>query len=210
MLDKLGLDERDADGWRMRRDGGGRLKLRLDKSFPSLQSEALVEGTIQYVRDVGLSIRLNAVAPAEWGGFTRGNKLQIGGPAGWQAGRLPILPDRHWGPLMQTWASTGGREGRAPTDPMLIRLYDLAFASVKLPYLQRGAAYAEMYNILAEEQFIIGVNWGAPLQNALTIVKNNFKNTNAPGYVSRYLNGGFSIIRPEQFFFEGGLNDEGF
>ena len=89
------------------------------------------------------------------------------------------------------------------------RMYDLAAIAGKLPYEQRGDLYVEMYNILSEEQFITGIQYGAPLQNSFSIVKNNFKNTNAPGWISRYQNGAYAAVRPEQFYFEGGLNDEG-
>jgi hypothetical protein len=58
---------------------------------------------------------------------------------------------------------------------------------------------------------------GAPYQNSYTIVKNNFKNIpmggpgrDVPLWVASSGNGGFAPARPEQFFFEGGLNDAGF
>ena len=213
LLDELGLTERDADGWRMRADGGGRLDLRIDNvSFATggIQSDDLVEGVAQYIRDVGLNLSVNLVAGPEWGAYTRDNRVMMGGPYGFQGGRYPPLPDRHWGAKMQTWAITGGREGKAPTDPKMIRMYDLAALAGPLPYEDRGDYYVEMYNILSEEQFITGIQYGAPLQNSFSIVKNNFKNTDAPGWISRYQNGAYAAVRPEQFFFEGGLNDEGY
>jgi len=213
LLDSLGLSARDDDGWRMRGDGQGRLDLRMDNvSFATggIQSDQLVEAVGQYIRDVGLKLKANLVAGAEWGAYTRDNRVMMGGPYGFQGGRYPPLPDRHWGAKMQTWAITGGREGRAPQDPKMKRMYDLAAIAGNLPYAQRGDLYVEMYNILSEEQFITGIQYGAPLQNSFSIVKNNFKNTNAPGWISRYQNGAYAAVRPEQFYFEGGLNDEGF
>ena len=210
MLDTLGLAERDADGWRMRADGGGRLNLRLDKAFPALQSESLIEGILDYMRDVGLNIKFNPVTLAEWGAYSRANKIQMGGPGGTMTGRLPNLPDRSWGPLMSQWVSSGGKEGREPTDPSIIRLYELGLAAAKLPYINRGDMYTEMYEIIAQEQYLIGINYGAPFQNSFTVVKNNFKNTNPSGWVSRIMNGGSTHARPDQFFFEGGKNDAGF
>jgi peptide/nickel transport system substrate-binding protein len=213
LLDGLGLTERDADGWRMRADGGGRLNLRIDNvSFATggIQSDDLVEGVATYIRDVGLNLSVNLVAGPEWGAYTRDNRVMMGGPYGFQGGRYPPLPDRHWGAKMQTWAITGGREGKAPTDPKMKRMYDLAALAGPLPYEDRGDYYVEMYNILSEEQFITGIQYGAPLQNSFSIVKNNFKNTDAPGWISRYQNGAYAAVRPEQFFFEGGLNDEGY
>jgi len=214
LLDGLGLAERDGDGWRIRGDGSGnRLDLRMDNvSFATggIQSDDLVEGVGQYIRDVGLNLTSNLVAGAEWGAYTRDNKVMMGGPYGFQGGRYPPLPDRHWGAKMQTWAISGGRECCAPTDPKMKRMYDLAALAGPLPYEDRGDYYVEMYNILSEEQYITGVQYGAPLQNSFTIVKNNFKNTDAPGWISRYQNGAYAAVRPEQFFFEGGKNDEGY
>lgn len=175
-----------------------------------IQSDELVEGVGQYIRDVDLNLKSNLVAGSEWGAFTRDNRVMMGGPYGFQGGRYPPLPDRHWGAKMQTWAITGGREGQAPRDPKLKRMYDLAAIAGKKKYEDRGPEYVEMYNIMSEEQFISGVQYGAPLQNSFSIVKKNFKNTNAPGWISRYQNGAYAVARPEQFYFEGGLNDAGY
>ena len=213
LLDGLGLSARDADGWRQRGDGAGRLDLRMDNvSYVTggIQSDELVEGVGQYIRDVDLNLKSNLVAGSEWGAFTRDNRVMMGGPYGFQGGRYPPLPDRHWGAKMQTWAITGGREGQAPRDAKLKRMYDLAAIAGKKKYEDRGPEYVEMYNIMSEEQFISGVQYGAPLQNSFSIVKKNFKNTNAPGWISRYQNGAYAVARPEQFYFEGGLNDAGY
>jgi len=212
LLDRLGLAERDADGWRQRGDGGGRLDLRLDNtSFASggQESDEMIEAMAQYIIDMGLNLKVNLIESSVFSAYTRDNKMMIGGPYGFQQGRYPPLPDKHWGVKMQTWMITGGREGREPEGQMK-RMYDLALIASELPYEQRGDMYSEMYDILSEEQYITGINYGAPLQNSFSIAKNNFKNTNPPGWTARYMNGGFAPIRPEQFYFEGGLNDAGF
>ena len=212
LLDKLGLTERDADGWRLRSDGQGRVEMEFTTVHPddgAVQSIALVTGAAQYPRDVGLHISPNFESIADWWSFLEEGSMQMGF-FGMQSGRDPNLPDNHWGPLMWAWNNTDGREGRAPQDPRMQKLWDLSAEASTLKYENSGHLLTEMYDILAEEQFITGINYGAPLQNSYQIVKNNFKNTNAPGWIARYRPGSWAVVRPEQFFFEDGKNDAGY
>ena len=212
LFDKLGLDKRDADGWRMRSDGQGRLEMAFTTGDPAdgaPQSVALLTGAVQYPRQVGLHVQPHVQPLSDWGSFLEAGSMQMGF-FGMQSGRYPNLPDNHWGPLMWAWSNTEGREGRAPQDPKMQRLWDLSAQSALIPYDNSGDLLAEMYDILAQEQFITGINYGAPLQNSFQIVKNNFRNTNAPGWISVYRSGSWTVVRPEQFYFEGGLNDAGF
>lgn len=110
----------------------------------------------------------------------------------------------------------GGTEGGAPFTPEPARLFEIQVEAGKLPWSQRGGLYSDAYRILNERQYIIGLGSGFPFQNSYTIVKNNLRNVplaglvrNVPLYISRYGNGGLAPTRPEQFFFEGGLNDAG-
>jgi len=214
LLDSLGLDKRDSDGLRLRSDGKGALVV--DLVTPAdVVGPAIVEATAAEVTDVaGFKMRA-VIPPIEVWTATLQENLQHIVFGGFQGGPYPVLPDRHWGPRIQQWAITNGREGRAPTDPKMLRLFEIAQEAQPFPYLDRKSLYLEAYQIIAEEAFIIGVAAESPFQHAFSIAKNNL--INIPGgwgnevmWVSRYQNGGMANTRPEQWFFEGGKNDAGF
>jgi len=212
LLDGIGLDKKDADGWRLRRDGNGPLEITMSNvSFASggMQSDAFVEGTAQYIRDVGIKVKVNLIAGSEWWPFLQSNEIQLGGPFGFQGGRVPYTPDIHWAPKMLAWAASDKKEGEAPYNDELMRMFEIFWESMQLPYEDRLDLYTEAYELLTVPQYLIGIQHGAPNQNAFTIVKNNFRNV-PEGWISRYLNGGTAAARPEQFFFIGGKNDAGF
>ena len=212
LLDGIGLTERDADGFRLRRDGKGTLEIVMSNvSFASggMQSDSFVEGTAQYIRDVGIQLKVNLVAGSEWGPHLGSNTLQMGGPFGFQGGRVPYTPDTHWAPKMLAWAATDRKEGVAPHNDELMRMFEIFWEAMQLPYEDRLDLYTEAYELLTVPAYLIGIQHGAPNQNAFTIVKNNLRNV-PPGWISRYLNGGTAAARPEQFFFIGGKNDAGF
>ena len=209
MLDALGLDKRDADGFRLRADGGGRLEV--DWVTPAdVIGPAVVEATAKQVEAV-TGINMKPVIPAleVWSATLQGNLQHFVGPSGFAGGRIAVLPDHHWGPKIQAWAVTGGRSGRKPTDAGLLRMYEIHEEARQLPYAERKELYLEAYQIHAEEQYIIGIAVESPFQHAYSIVKNNLLNV-PDAWVSRYYNGGYAAARPEQFFFIGGKNDGGF
>jgi len=218
LLDGLGYTKRDADGFRVRLDGKGRLEMTLTQvSEPSggFQPDGLSELVIQHFAGVGLKFTLQYVPSSEWSRLLLLNEVQLWGPTGQQGGPVPPTPDMHWGPLMHAWAGSGGKDGRAPQTPELKRIFEIHKEAQRLPWADRGPLYSEAYRINNENQFQIGILAGSGIQNSYTVVKNNLKNVPlGPGnkalYVSRYGNGGYAPARPEQFFFEGGLNDAGF
>ena len=193
-----------SDGFFERSDGDGRLEMHITGGY---RRPALTEAVIEMWQDNGVYIHQGTII-GSWTEFTRSNNVQWGGTGKFQTGRIPNTPDRHWGPLFQKWDQTQGREGVEPL-PKIKRLYELANEAGKLAYANRKDLYLEMYQILAEEQFLIGIEMDNPDQNAYTIVKNNFMNV-PDGWVSRYMNSATAPARPEQFFFENGRNDAGF
>jgi len=203
LLEGLGL-EKGSDGFYMRSDGGGRLEMHITGGY---RRPALTEAVIEMWQDNGVYIYQGTII-GSWTEFTNSNNIQWGGTGKFQTGRIPNTPDRHWGPLFQTWDQTQGREGVEPP-PKIKRLYELAGIAGQLAYVDRKSMYLEMYKIIAEEQLLIGIEMDNPDQNSYTIVKNNFLNV-PDGWVSRYMNSATAPARPEQFFFEDGKNDAGF
>ena len=214
LLDGLGLDKRDAGGNRLRADNGKPLSVNL-VTPADVVGPTIVEATASEIsKETGFDMVAD-IPPIEiWTATLQENNQHIVF-GGFQGGPYPVLPDRHWGPRIQQWAITNGREGQAPTDPKMLRMFEIAEEAQPLPYADREALYQEAYLIIAEEAFIIGIAAEAPFQHSFSVAKNNL--INIPGgwgdevmWVSRYQNGGAAGIRPEQWFFEGGKNDAGY
>jgi len=211
LMDKV-FPGKDSDGLRLRGDGGGTFEITLSNvSFASggMQSDAFIEATAQYIRDVGIRTKLNLVAGSGWWPFLQSNEIQMGGPFGFQGGRVPYTPDIHWAPKMLEWASSDKTAGQAPHNDELLRMFEIFWEAMELPYDERLPLYREAYELLTVPAYLVGIQHGAPNQNAFTVVKNNFRNIPA-GWISRYLNGGYAAARPEQFFLIGGKNDAGY
>jgi peptide/nickel transport system substrate-binding protein len=203
LLEGVGLVDMDADGLFLRLDGGGTLEMNIVGG-----RSGMAEAVNEMWADVGINMVIGTVI-GDWGTFTFSNAMQWGGPFKLQGGRIPNIPDRHWGPLFQAWDQSSGKEGVMPSDPKLLRMYELMKEAGKLPYLDRKDMYLEMYQIIAEGAYLIGISVGVPDQNAYTIVKNNMLNI-PKGWISRYQNGGLAAAKPEQFFFVDGKNDAGY
>ena len=54
MLDKLGLDKKDAEGYRLRTDGGGRLRLALTTYLGFLPFTKIAEMVIEHWKKIGI------------------------------------------------------------------------------------------------------------------------------------------------------------
>ena len=222
LLDGLGLDKRDGDGFRMRNDGTGEtLELTIsmvgESTFTPFE---MAETVAQYLQDVGLKVTPSPVPGRNWGAFLASNEAHLIGVGGFQAGRVPPRPEHHWGQLYNQWWISGGTEGVDPGAPGPLhhpdaaRLFEIFGQGQTLPYDERGDIYKEAYKLIADSQMMIGIVAEAPFQNSFTIVSNKLKNIAAPpiyspGYATRYPSANPSSARLEQAFFEGGENNAG-
>jgi len=101
---------------------------------------------------------------------------------------------------MWGWYETGGQSGTAPTGD-LKRLIDLYDRGKQVPFERRVELGKQIWRIIADNVYYIGVVGQSPAGNGVVVVKNNFRNVPdvAPND-SVIQNPG--IARPEQFFFD--------
>ena len=159
ILDSLGLTERDDEGFRLRRDGEGRLSILVNTITAHWPEDALVMEVIKNdLAAVGIEIihrpwaesaplaeaeRNNDLEMYAW--YIGTNAFQTGRPDPGMWGFMRVS-EQYWAPLWVRWFETGGEEGEEPP----ARIKELR--EIYEQYLQTPIGSAE-YNILAEEYF---------------------------------------------------------
>ena len=218
ILDRLGLDQKDDEGFRLRSDGNGRLKLEfIDTGGPPWKVSTgalIVEDWAKVGIDVNYIVEAWPVfSEREGGNMHQISRLDIDVNA-----RTPTSPveGRHAFPGYQNWYA--GRKGARllgsgavaveppPDDADFWRLVELSDEAANLPYADRTENYIETQKIGVENLYVIGVIGNTPAFGGVIIAKNNFRNVpERAKNVSELQNPGTG--RTVQFFFEGGRND---
>ena len=134
LLDGIGLDQRDAEGYRLRPDGK-RLSLTI-LTFPFETGAAAgdaYELIAQYWQDVGVDARMDLVERSLWQERMEAGDQDVGGygSAGtlWEIDPLWFVPTSslsYWATLFGIWYETQGAEGEEPPADLrrLQELYD--------------------------------------------------------------------------------------
>ena len=218
ILDRLGLDQKDDEGFRLRSDGNGRLKLEfIDTGGPpwKVSTGALI---IEDWAKVGIDVNYFVEAWPVFSEREGGNMHQISRLDIDVNARTPTSPveGRHAFPGYQNWYA--GRKGARllgsgavaveppPDDADFWRLVELSDEAANLPYADRTENYIETQKIGVENLYVIGVIGNTPAFGGVIIAKNNFRNVpERAKNVSELQNPGTG--RTVQFFFEGGRND---
>ena len=141
LLDSVGLDQKDADGFRLL-PSGKRLVLTVATSnAPESRAVDVMEMAIEYWRTVGIDITLNTQEPAAMGERRATADYDIDGWDAWSGYYIPTIPDTLYPVgsgycgMRQTalWYNTKGEQGEAPEpgDPMekLLEAYENMIAA---------------------------------------------------------------------------------
>ncbi len=209
LLDEMGLDKKDAEGFRLRPDGE-RLIFTLEYMDSETPKQPNVELVTQYWQEVGIDMRSKLIsdslqterAPANlmdatlWHGDTTTDILFPISPA-----RLvPLAPS--WSGILWTeyarWFQTGGEQGEEP--PAHIKdSYAWWEEATTTPDSDR--AFELCQNILdaqAKNIYIIGTIAEAPYP---LVARNSLRNLPSDGYWS-WDNLWLTSANPEQLFFD--------
>ncbi len=206
LLDEMGLDERDAEGYRLRADGK-RLSL-LVEFTQQTSGVPMSELLKEYWQAIGIDITLKLLGEQLYGTRSDGNEIQMdiwpgvystdvdfprqqidfGVPTG--------VSQIRWGPLWGRWYASDGKDGEEPPEEVKknIERYEKILVATDEEELIRLAK--EILASQADNLWTIGTVGLAP---RLMIVKNYLRNvperaTWEWGYL--FLNN----YRPEQFF----------
>ena len=205
LLDQMGLEKRNKQGYRLRTDGQA-LQLVMDMPSSNLNRQENDIGLIiaDGWRAMGIEVVLNTPPGAELSLRRNLGKFSISmhGEAemdlftypDWV---FPTLP-KYWHPRVGKWYETGGEEGEPPTGPLkkLIEIYD---AIKKEKNLQKRHQYVrDAVRIHIEEgPFHLGTAGRSP---SLVVVKNRFRNVPTSGILGPWAIVTPATSYPEQYF----------
>jgi peptide/nickel transport system substrate-binding protein len=215
LLDSIGLDKKDGDGFRLRTDGSGDTLI-FELSYIAnyfVDYESIAELTKEDLDKIGIKTFLKAEDVKLYADRRANNDhMLMAGGAGGQRFPLNLTEWHAVGQAYRNWytgaqdAYAAGNPVAEPTDPKILRLATLTDAAKLNRYGDNKDNYIETQRIVIDEQYVIGYVGGTPAFNGIVVVKNYFKNVLdvAPNQSSLQNPG---IARTVQFYMEGGKND---
>ncbi len=186
ILDKLGLTEKDSEGFRLRTDGKGRLQLEMitvgAQFIPYTQVGEMIK---QQWKEIGIDVIIKETERNLAFGMTANNEHQIltwandGSEMLYLFARhaLPIDPaECHMGMAFARWYASNGTQGKKPDDPEMLRAFDLYREAFGLDEAGQIENAKEIWKIIVEQQWSIGTVGQSPAFMGVRIVKNNMGN----------------------------------
>jgi peptide/nickel transport system substrate-binding protein len=189
ILDKLGLTQKDSEGFRQRSDGKGRLRLETFAAAGSFVPLPLIGQTIaQHWKKIGIQLDVTELERNAAFDRMRNNEHQIfmwandGSEIIYAFPRhaIPVDPaEPTMGPLYAQWFASNGAKGEKPEDPELLKIFDLYNRAKGETTEQSIKTAQEIWNILIEQTYSIGTVGVSPGVMGIRIVKNNMGNVPA-------------------------------
>ena len=186
LLDKVGLAKKDAEGYRLRPDGKGRVRLEMitvgGQFVPYTQVGEMIK---QQWKKIGVDVDIKELERNL--AFTRdnNNENQIITWANDGSEMLFLFPrhalpvdaaEAHMGMAFAKWYASKGQSGRKPDDPEMQRAFDLFRSAFGMKEEDRVKAGKEIWKIIAEQTWSIGTVGQSPAFMGVRIVKNNMGN----------------------------------
>jgi peptide/nickel transport system substrate-binding protein len=185
LLDNLGLTQKDAEGYRLRSDGKGRLRIEVATAAGQfIPFTRIGEMMAQHVKKIGIQLDVVEQERTLVERRRDGNELQT---VLWQNDgsemlysypphALPIRPDVWMGPEIGRWYASGGSQGTKPEDPQLLKALEMFRGAFALPDAERISTAKEIWKLLVEEAYSIGTVGLSPAVMGVRIVKNTMGN----------------------------------
>ncbi|HEX2437699.1 MAG TPA: ABC transporter substrate-binding protein [Methylomirabilota bacterium] len=194
MLDKIGLAKKDADGFRLRTDGKGRLRIEImTLGGQFVQFTQISEMIREQWKKIGIDLVVQEVERSLALKRTAANEQQLGAWNNDGSEHLFTFPLHVFpfevaavassGPLYAKWFQSAGTQGKEPTGRLkeLMDKYKKAFG---VPEKERIELGKEVWKIAADEVYIIGVIGMGPASMGVRVVKTNMGNVPARQYNS--------------------------
>jgi peptide/nickel transport system substrate-binding protein len=182
LLDKIGLDKKDGEGYRLRTDGKGRLRIEITTVGAAfLPWTAQMEMVAQQWKQIGIQADIKETERSLANIKAVNNEHQIyvwgGGSEDiylWPRHDLPVEPNEPFsGSLHAKWYASGGTTGVKPTDPELMKAMDLLRAGAGVDLAERNKMAAEIKKLVVDNQWVIGTIGFTP---NLRIISNKMGN----------------------------------
>jgi peptide/nickel transport system substrate-binding protein len=211
MLDKIGLDKKDAEGYRLRTDGKGRLRLEITTlGGQFLQFTQIAEMVREQWKKIGIDLIVQEVERSL--AIKRGaaNEQQLSAWNNDGSEHLFTFPVHVFpfnidnlashGPLYARWFQSAGAQGKEPPARMreLMEKWRKAFG---VPEEERIKLGKEVWQIAADEVYSIGVIGMGAASMGVRIAKTNLGNVPSRQYNSPDAKTP-SISRPVTFYWK--------
>ena len=210
LLDKLGLDKKDSEGYRLRTDGQGRLRIELLTQggvfFPLTKVAEMVR---EQWKAIGLQADVKEAERSFAEKRIAGNEhhIAIRATDGVEdifaqnpGNAFPADGLSYGGPLFGTWFASNGAQGKEPP-PRMKEMMDLYKKAYGVPDAERVQLTKQVWKILAEELWTIGTVGLSPATTGVRVVKNTLgnvaeRNMNSAPHKSP------AASRPETYYFK--------
>jgi peptide/nickel transport system substrate-binding protein len=186
LLDKVGLTRKDPEGYRLRPDGKGRVRLEMvtvgGQFVPYTQVGEMIK---QQWKKIGIDVDIKELERNL--AFTRDNNAenQIITWANDGSEMLFLFPrhalpvdaaEAHMGIPFARWYASKGQSGKKPDDPEMLKAFDLFRSAFGMKEEDRIKAGKELWKIIVEQSWSIGTVGQSPAFMGVRIVKNNMGN----------------------------------
>ena len=211
LLDSIGLTKKDAEGYRVRTDNGERLRIQIQAVKALLPWPQQGEMIAEQWRKIGIQADVREMERTLATTRTRNNEHQI---MIWTNGgtellylfprhALPVDPtEAYVGPEFANWFASNGAQGRAPTDPNLLKALDLfRSASAEKSEAGRDKIAQDIWKILVDQQYMIGTVGESPAQFGVRIVSNKLGNIPSRSCIAQHCRTPASS-HPEMWYFK--------
>jgi peptide/nickel transport system substrate-binding protein len=183
MLDKLGLDKKDSEGYRLRTDGGGRLRLALTTYLGFLPFTRIAEMVVEHWKRIGIRGDVQELERGLATARLYANEHQIYFETQWGADNMfghapwffPVDPQIPVGPLYGTWYASAGAKGKTPP-PRMREVMDKYRKAFGVPDQERTQLAKEIWKIVLDELWIIPVVSNSPASQGVRVIKTNMGN----------------------------------
>lgn len=209
LLDKIGLDKKDADGFRLRADGQPLVvELKAPAAFFMPYGKIFELVVSQWAKNIGIKATVTEVEQTLINTQIANNELPFviwentgsDDPFNNPAHTVPYYRFARWAPLYGLWYETVGAQGVEPTGDIK-HMQELLVQGYQVPPDQRIGIGKEIVNLLVENVFVIGTVGNSPAVAGTVVYKNNM------GNIPLSVRGGTpnqtpGNARPQQFYFK--------
>ncbi len=190
MLDGIGLDQKDAEGFRVRTDDGERLRLEIQTVVAFMPWPKQMEMVVEQWKECGIQGDVKEYERTLAMTRANNNEHQI---MVWSNGgtellylfprhAIPVDPtEAFMGPEFAKWYASNGEQGRAPEDPGLAKILELYRSAASKPEQERYEIAQEIWKILVDGQYSIGTVGQSAAFMGVRLVSNDLGNI--PGRV---------------------------
>jgi peptide/nickel transport system substrate-binding protein len=210
MLDKLGLDKKDGEGFRLRADGKGRLVIEVvtvGAAFVNWTGIAQMVAE-QWAKSIGIKANVQQLERSLMSTRLENNELQIrvwsndgsDNPFTYPDHIVAIKPGSAMGPMHGKWWQSGGKVGVKPEGELLKQL-ELIEEGKSVPADKRIALGKQILELAVENVWVIGTVGVSPALLGVVIQSNKMGNVpeSIPGSTPGQTPG---HARPTTFYFK--------